>query len=219
MNRPEAGAATTASPPLKRFDRGGDPDRAAKLHLTHRLGRKLVGPLLFLQIRDRGGILGRGVCRRPHSPRARRQTRSPARARDDRQAREHRRSTPIDTVPGEGGAPSTRKAPGRDGSEPVRTAAAPPFSGVNSIRGRPAVSGVKSLSLVRCTAKRAVRPATSGGYSMKSSVLSVQSVTSSVGDSPAAGPDGRPHADARTATSRTAVTSARRVVMRGSPSR
>src|SRR3989475_6977387 len=108
--------------------------------------------------------------------------------------------------PGEGGTPPNRNVPGLGGSEPFSTAGDPPASGVNSIRGRPAVSGVKSLSLVRCTANRAIRPVTSGGYSMYSSVLSVQSVTFNEGDSAFAGSFGRPHAPVNAGASRTAVT-------------
>src|SRR5438128_5191589 len=106
--------------------------------------------------------------------------------------------------PGEGGTPSTRKAPGLDGSEPFSTAGDPPPSGVNSIRGRPAVSGVKSFSFVRCTANRADRPVTSGGYSMYTSVLSVQSVTFNEGDSAFGGSVRPPHATVNAVASRTA---------------
>ena len=91
-------------------------------------------------------------------------------------------------LPAAGNVPSTRNIPGREGSVPASTVGAPPPVGVNSTRGRPAVNAEKSLSRVKCTAKRRVPPATSTGYSMNSSVVSVQLVTSSVGSSSTAGP-------------------------------
>ena len=65
----------------------------------------------------------------------------------------------------------------------MSTFGGPPDSGVNSTFACPALTGLKSSRLVKCTAKSAARPATSGGYSMNNSVLSVQCVTSSVGSS------------------------------------
>ena len=44
-------------------------------------------------------------------------------------------------------------------------------------------TGEKSASRVRCTAKSALRPATSVGYSMNSSLFEVQCVTSASGSS------------------------------------
>src|SRR6185436_10652274 len=43
----------------QRFDRGRNSDGRAKLHFAYRLSREFVGPLLLLQIRDGGGIIGR----------------------------------------------------------------------------------------------------------------------------------------------------------------
>ena len=62
------------------------------------------------------------------------------------------------------------------------------------MRGRPASSALKSRSRVRWTANRTVWPATSGGYSMNSSLAPVQLVTSSVGTSGGAAAGGVPQA-------------------------
>ena len=66
-NRPAAGAATIASPPVTARSRR-HANRRPQLRLAHRRRRERVGPLLFLQIRDRRRILLRpllGVGDRP----------------------------------------------------------------------------------------------------------------------------------------------------------
>jgi hypothetical protein len=73
---------------------------------------------------------------------------------------------------------------------------------MNSILGRPAVIAEKSLSRVKWTANSAGCPATSGGYSMKSSIQSVQWVKSSVGSSASGSAAPRLHALAAKTTAR-----------------
>ena len=63
MNRPAAGAATMASPPVKASMAAGT--RIAVRTSTSRTGScgELIGPLLFLEVGDRGRIIGRPLGR------------------------------------------------------------------------------------------------------------------------------------------------------------
>ena len=78
----------------------------------------------------------------------------------------------------------------------------------NRTTTRPSRSGLKLVMSVRWMAKRACSPATSGGYSMKSSVRGVHVVTAIAGGSASAagGSEGLSRQDDRTAASATVAT-------------
>ena len=129
VNRPAAGAATIASPPEMGSIAAGTRSGRSQLHLSNVLRGKGVGPLLFLEIGDRRGVVSANAFSASALADGlvgvdRRRTQlvpigKSGRLNDERPA----------VASGGGAVPSTRKAPGREGSDPGTT-----FAGASTLR-------------------------------------------------------------------------------------
>ena len=94
-NRPAAGAATMASPPVTGSMTAGTRTDRPHVRLPHLRRGERVGPLLFLQVGDRGRIVRRPLLGVGQRRLARRRTPSPRRGRDDPPGPARRRAAPI----------------------------------------------------------------------------------------------------------------------------